>query len=44
MLRVRNQLAHDYDGSLASESFDAIISVFYDCFGKFKNHIILQGI
>ena len=29
MLRVRNQLAHDYDGSLAEEQFQNIISVYY---------------
>lgn len=39
MLRIRNQLAHDYDGSLASESFHSIISTFYECFEKFKVHI-----
>lgn len=39
MLRVRNQLAHDYDGSLASKTFELIISVFFDCFEKFKNHV-----
>ncbi len=39
MLKVRNQLAHDYDGSLASEAFPLIISVFFDCFEKFKNHV-----
>ena len=39
MLKVRNQLAHDYDGSLASEAFPLIISVFFVCFEKFKNHV-----
>lgn len=39
MLKVRNQLADDYDGSLASEAFPLIISVFFDCFEKFKNHV-----
>lgn len=39
MLKIRNQLAHDYDGSLASETFALIISVFFDCFEKFKNHV-----
>lgn len=38
MLRVRNQLAHDYDGSFASETFEMIISVFCECFEKFKEH------
>ena len=28
MLRVRNQLAHDYDGSLAEEQFQNIIGVY----------------
>jgi nucleotidyltransferase substrate binding protein (TIGR01987 family) len=37
MLNLRNKLAHDYDGSLAEESFDKIITVYYDCFEKFKN-------
>jgi nucleotidyltransferase substrate binding protein (TIGR01987 family) len=37
MLNLRNQLAHDYDGSLAIESFDKIITIYYDCFEKFKN-------
>ena len=39
MLRARNQLAHDYDGSYATEIFELIISVFYDCFEKFKEHV-----
>lgn len=39
MLRIRNQLAHDYDGSLAAESFTSIITVFYDCFEKFRDHV-----
>lgn len=39
MLRVRNQLAYDYDGSLASKTFELIISVFFDCFEKFKDHV-----
>lgn len=37
MLRIRNQLAHDYDGSLAAETFTLIITVFYDCFAKFRD-------
>ena len=28
MLRLRNQLAHDYDGTLAAEAFSSIISVY----------------
>lgn len=39
MLRVRNQLAHDYDGSFASETFELIISVYYACFEKLKEHV-----
>lgn len=39
MLRIRNQLAHDYDGSLAAETFTSIITVFYDCFEKFRDHV-----
>ena len=39
MLRVRNQLAHDYDGSFAAETFELIISVFYECFEKFRDHV-----
>ena len=39
MLRVRNQLAHDYDGSLAAETFTLIITTFYDCFEKFRDHV-----
>ena len=29
MLRVRNQLAHDYDGSLAMEKFEDIEKIYY---------------
>ena len=39
MLRARNQLAHDYAGRYATEIFELIISVFYDCFEKFKEHV-----
>ena len=39
MLRVRNQLAHDYDGSLAEEEFQNIISVYYPLFVKLKEDI-----
>ncbi len=39
MLRIRNQLAHDYDGSLAAETFTLIITVFYECFEKFRDHV-----
>jgi len=39
MLRVRNQLAHDYDGSLAEEQFQNIIGVYYPLFVKLKEDI-----
>ena len=38
MLRVRNQLAHDYDGSFASEKFQDIINVYYPLFEKMRKH------
>lgn len=37
MLRVRNQLAHDYDGTFAAEQFQNIINVYYPLFEDFKN-------
>lgn len=37
MLKVRNQLAQDYDGSLALEKFADIIHVYYPLMEKFKN-------
>jgi len=39
MLRVRNQLAHDYDGVLAQEQFQNIIEVYYPLFEKLKEHV-----
>lgn len=39
MLRVRNQLAHDYDGSFAAERFQDIIKVYYPLFEKLKEKI-----
>lgn len=39
MLRVRNQLAHDYDGSFASEKFQDIINVYYPLFEKMRKHV-----
>lgn len=39
MLRVRNQLAHDYDGSLAEEQFQNIIGVYYPLFVKLKENV-----
>lgn len=38
MLKTRNQLAHDYDGSLAEQEFNEIISAFYDTFVEFRNN------
>lgn len=39
VLRVRNQLAHDYDGVLAQEQFQNIIEVYYPLFEKLKEHV-----
>lgn len=39
MLRSRNQLAHDYDGTFAAEKFQDIIKVYYPLFEKFKNRV-----
>lgn len=39
MLRVRNQLAHDYDGTLAEEEFQDIIGVYYPLFQQLKEHV-----
>ena len=36
MLRLRNRLAHDYDGSYAAASFSEIIDVYYPLFVQFK--------
>ena len=36
MLRLRNRLAHDYDGSYAAASFSEIIDVYYPLFAQFK--------
>ncbi len=36
MLRARNQLAHDYDGSFAAEKFLDIIKIYYPLFEKLK--------
>lgn len=36
MLRLRNRLAHDYDGSFAAASFSEIIDVYYPLFVQFK--------
>lgn len=37
MLRVRNQLAHDYDGSFAMKKFQDIVKKYYPLFERFKN-------
>lgn len=39
MLRVRNQLAHEYDGSLAMEKFEDIVKIYYPLFERLKNRI-----
>ncbi|MGN0242798.1 MAG: HI0074 family nucleotidyltransferase substrate-binding subunit [Lachnospiraceae bacterium] len=39
MLKIRNQLAHDYDGSLAKKEFDSITHEFYAVLVKFKNKV-----
>lgn len=39
MLRVRNQLAHDYDGTFAAEKFQDIIKVYYPLFEEFREHV-----
>ena len=36
MLKSRNQLAHDYDGTFAAEKFQDIIAVYYPLFERFK--------
>lgn len=39
MLRVRNQLAHDYDGTFADKQFQNIITVYYSLFIKLREHV-----
>ena len=39
MLRVQNQLAHDYDGSFAAEKIHMIINVYLPLFEKFRDHV-----
>ena len=39
MLRVRNQLAHDYDGTIAAEMFQKIIKVYYPLFEKLAERV-----
>lgn len=38
-MRVRNQLAHDYDGTLAEEQFQSIIKVYYPLFVRLREQI-----
>lgn len=37
MLKARNQLAHDYDGSFATGKFKDIVQVYYPLFEKFRD-------
>lgn len=37
MLKVRNQLAHDYDGTFAAEKFQDIIKIYYPQFEEFRD-------
>lgn len=39
MLRDRNQLAYDYDGTFAAKKFQDIIKVYYPLFEKLKNDV-----
>lgn len=39
MLKIRNRLAHDYDGSLAKEQFCNIINEYYPLFDKLKHNV-----
>lgn len=39
MLRDRNQLAHDYDGTLAANKFSEIINIYYPLLEKMKNDV-----
>lgn len=36
MLKTRNQLAHDYDGTLALEKFQDIVKEYYPLFERFR--------
>ena len=36
MLRTRNALAHDYNGTIARQSFDEIIHVYYPLMDQFR--------
>ena len=39
MLRVRNQLAYDYDGTFAEEQFQNIIKVYYPLFEALRERV-----
>ena len=39
MIRVRNQLAHDYDGTFAEEKFQDIIHIYCMLFEKLKDSV-----
>ena len=39
MLRVRNTLAHDYDGVVAKKYFPLIVGRFYDLFASFQREV-----
>lgn len=38
MLRTRNQLTHDYDGTFAAGKFQDIIKNYYPLFERLKEH------
>ena len=37
IMKVRNQLAHDYDGTFATQKFQDIINDYYSLFEKFRD-------
>lgn len=39
MLKARNQLAHDYDGTYAAKKFQDIIHVYYPLFEELKEQV-----
>lgn len=39
MLKSRNQLAHDYDGTFAKEKFQDIINIYLSLFEKMKDKV-----
>lgn len=39
MLKTRNQLAHDYDGTFAAEKFDDIVHLYCPLFEKLKEDV-----